>query len=205
MTEPTAGPRPILTVYSGEIIGAVVDALGLDHGLLKAKTARRFFSGKSVSDHSSSQIYGAIAQVLVEAGLVTIPPNFPEYGISMPDIVAAAIVRASYRWDKSVAKMQSESTTTADPGPAIHAFLRIVVVDLAVRVVALLRLIRSEPETPATPEWALENGGGRLLRRLLADAGLTRDQLSARVEVSSTSVDNWLDGVNRPTPIALLR
>ena len=45
----------------------------------------------------------------------------------------------------------------------------------------------------------LENGIGKILRQNLHQAGLTRDQLAARLGVSLTSVDNWLDGRNRPS------
>ena len=49
-----------------------------------------------------------------------------------------------------------------------------------------------------TPLWVQENGGGRVLRRLLAHAGMNRDQLARRLGASYTSVDNWLDGKTRP-------
>ena len=49
------------------------------------------------------------------------------------------------------------------------------------------------------PAWVLENGIGNILRQHLRRAGLTRDHLAARLGVSRTSVDNWLDGKNRPS------
>ena len=45
-----------------------------------------------------------------------------------------------------------------------------------------------------TPPWAEENGIGKILRSRLPETGLTRGQLAARLEVSETTVDNWLDG-----------
>ena len=44
----------------------------------------------------------------------------------------------------------------------------------------------------------LENGTGNILRQRLREAGLTRYQLAACLGVWPTSVDNWLDGKNRP-------
>ena len=39
---------------------------------------------------------------------------------------------------------------------------------------------------------------GKILRSRLSDAGLNRGQLAARLEVSETTVDNWMDGGNWP-------
>ena len=200
MNNAMENPVPVMPVYSGQIIGAVVKALNLDHGVLKGKTARRFFAGRSVSEYSHAQILRAIGEVLVETGIVPVPPAFGKYGISMPEIIAKAVERESQRWDGLVATMQSHSGRTDNPGPAIVGFLRIVVVDLAVRIFALTRLAGLEPGSAESPFWAQENGGGKLLRALTHRAGLSRDKLATGLEVSDRTVDNWLDGNNRPTP-----
>ena len=192
--------QPMLPVYSGQIIGAVVKALNLDHPVLKERTARRFFAGRTVSEYSHAQILRAIGQVLVETGIVPVPSAFEKYGISMPNIVTETIARESQRWDKLVATMQSRSAATDDTASAIADFLRIVVVDLAVRMFALMRLAELDPGNSETPSWSQENGGGKYLRALTQQAGLTRDEMVRRIDVSDTSVDNWLDGNNRPTP-----
>ena len=191
--------QPILPVYSSQIIGAVVKALDLDHPVLKERTARRFFAGRSVSEYSHAQILRAIGQVLVDTGIVPVPSAFEKYGISMPNIIADAIARESQRWDKLVATMQSRSSTTDSPS-SIEGFLRILTVDLAIRVFALLRLCELEPSNAETPLWAQENGGGKFLRALMQQADLTRPQLAARLGAYGTTVDNWLDGNHRPTP-----
>ena len=63
-----------------------------------------------------------------------------------------------------------------------------------------MRLAELDLGNSETPLWAQENGGGRYLRDLTQQAGLTREELTCRIDVSDTSVDNWLDGNNRPTP-----
>ena len=200
MNNVTENLTPVLPVYSGQVTGAVVKALNLDHGALKSKTARRFFAGRSVSEHSHGQIFEAIGQVLVETGIVPVPQAFEQYGISMPAIVAEAVALESRRWDSVVATMQSRSGRTEQPGRATVGFLRIVVVDLAVRVFALMRLAGLEPGKAEIPLWAEENGGGKLLRTLTQQAGFTREGLAAHLAVSDNTVDNWLDGNNHPTP-----
>lgn len=191
--------KPMLPVYSGQIIGAVVKALDLDHPVLKERTARRFFAGQSVNEHNHTEIFLALGEALVDRGIVPDPPLFSQYDATIAKMLPAIIARAAMRWDSLVAKMQSYSGTTDDPGPAIADILRLVVVDLAIRVFAFLRLSGMEPSGPETPLWAQENGGGKLLRELADRARLSRNGLSARLGVSDTAVDNWLDGKNHPT------
>ena len=119
---------------------------------------------------------------------------------SMVAVIAEAVNRAALQWDKLLATIQSRSMTIENSGLAIEQFLRLVVVDLSLRIFALLRLADLKPHPPGTPLWAEENGGGRLLRGLTEKAGLTREHLASCLDVSDTAVDNWLDGKNRPTP-----
>ena len=200
MHNATENLTPALPVYSGQAIGAVVKALDLDHGVLKERTARRFFAGAPVSEHSSDQIFLALGEVLVERGIIPEPPLFRQYDVPTSGIIAAAIERAAQRWDSLAATMQSRSGRTEQPGQAAVGFLRIVVVDLAVRVFALMKLAGREPGKEEVPLWAQENGGGKMLRALTQQAGFSRERLAARLGVSDNAVDNWLDGNNCPTP-----
>ncbi len=200
MSNKTANPGPSMALYSGRVIGAVVKALALDRGVLNKRTSQRFFAGQSVNEYSRGEVLHALGEVLIERGIVPVPSSLQEHDISMAAVISRVIDDAALRWDSLLAELQSRSTQIDDFGQATERFLRLVVVDLALRVFALMRLAGLEPNRPETPLWAGENGGGRLLRGLTERAGLSRDQLAARLEVSPTSVDNWLDGKNRPTP-----
>ena len=193
-------PSPFAGIYSGQIIGAVVKALALEQSVLKDRTAQRFFAGQSVNEHSRTEIFRALGAALVERGIVPEPPLLLQYDADISVFIAASIERAAARWDTLLAVIQSHSSTIANPAMAAERLLRLVVVDLSLRVFALARLAGLEPPAPETPLWAQQNGGGKLLRQFTEQAGLTRDQLAARLEVSYTAVDNWLDGKNRPTP-----
>ena len=129
-----------------------------------------------------------------------VPRAFPQYDVSMVAVIAETLTRAAALWDNLLATTQSRSGAIENPGLAIEQFLRLVVVDLALRAFALLRLSGLQPPSPTTPLWAEPNGGGKLLRRLTERAGLTRERLASCLNVSDTAVDNWLDGKNRPTP-----
>ena len=205
MHQDTNQPASHGVVYSGRVIGAVVEALDLGRGVLSEQTARRFFGGESINEYNRELIFKGLGAALVERGIVPVPPMFHEAGLSMPEFIGGAIALATRRWDKLQATTQSRGPTPSDRGLAAYRFLRLVVVDLALRAFALLQLSNLEPHPPTPPLWAQENGGGRMLRELTKDAGLTRKQLAARLETSSTSVDNWFDGKNRPSPEFIAR
>ena len=186
-------------MFSHCIIGSVVEALHMGHGVLNERTAKRFYAGESISDYSRDQILDEFGKALVGLGLVPEPAFLEQYNLSMAEIVTAAVTSASSQWDRLMATIQSESTQYFDLGVAAAEFLRFVVIDLALRVSAASRLAGVELSPNETLPWALKNGFGNLLRQLAQDAGVTRDQFAARAEVSYTTIDNWLDGKNRPS------
>ena len=191
---------PLGGAYSGQVIGAVVRALGFERGVLSGRTAKRFFDGRTVKESNRKEIIEELGKALIDRGILPVPHLFPQYDISMVTIFYEAVTRAALLWDKLLARIQSRSVAIDNRGPAIEQFLKLVVVDFSLRIFALLRMAGLEPDPPGTPLWAEENGGGKLLRRLADRAGLTREQLESRLEVSDTTVDNWMDRKNRPTP-----
>ena len=190
--------------YSSVIVGAVVKALDLDHGILKERTARRFFRGERVSEKKREEIFGAFGETIVDLGIVPEPAVLKRYGTPMSLIIGEALDETSNRWDALLALMQSHSASIQDHAIAINGFLRLVVVDFALRLFALARLADLDPPTSITPLWAERDSQRKLLRGLAKDSGLTREQLADRLErsgtpISDTSIDNWLDGNARPT------
>ena len=186
--------------YSGQVIGAVVEALGLDRGLLKDKTAQRYFGGSTVKESNRKEIIEELGKVLIDRRIVPVPSDFCRYDISTVAMFGEAVTRAALLWDKLLARIQSRSVAIEDRGLAVEQFFRLVVVDLSLRIFALLRMAGLRPQRPGTPQWAKENGGGRLLRQLARKACLTREKFASELDVSDTTVDNWLDGKNRPSP-----
>ena len=199
MSRSANGVGRVALVYSGEIIGAVVKALDLDHSVLKGKTARWFFDGKPVSERSRAEIFKALGETFVKLGVVPEPTFLEKYGTPMSVIVGETFAVAGERWDALLALMQSHSAPIQDRATAINGFLRLVVVDLALRIFAMARLADLEIPTSDSPIWAEDNSQRNLLRGLVNEAGLTREQLADRLRRSDTSVDNWLDGKIRPT------
>ena len=59
---------PLRTAYSGQVIGAVVDALGLNRGALRSRTARRFFGGRTVSEDKRTEFLRELGEILIDRG-----------------------------------------------------------------------------------------------------------------------------------------
>ena len=194
-------------LYSGRILCAVVQALDIEDEVLDSRTARRFFAGESVNEHSRNQIFDAFGQALITRGLAPETLDDLPEDLPMATVVGMSVMMPCGRWDRLMAHIQGRSGKITDVGEAGTQFLRLVIVDLALRLFALARLNLAGLPMVEPPTWVLENGIGKILRQHLLEAGLTRDQLAARLEVSPTSVDNWLDGRIRPsagnvTPLA---
>ena len=185
--------------YSGQIIGAVMRAFDIEIESPDPRTVRRYLSGQPVSENSETEFFLSLGEVLVKRGIVPVPDVFKECDVSMPVIAGCAIARAAVKWDRLIAEIRSRGGRDLDVRVVVTGFLRLVVIDLAVRVFALLRLCKTPLATLESPSWARENGGGLMLRELLADSPLTRKDLAEKMGVSDTSIDNWFDGKVKPT------
>ena len=183
---------PLGRTYSGALLGAVVAAFATEGEFLKSRTARRFFAGHILTDAHRRQVFEALAGVLVDTGAVDTSE------VLCREDMARALEEAALRWDETVARFQSRAGSLRQA--VVVRALRLAVVDLALRVFAVLRLDRKPVPGSGTPLWAKPNGGGELVRRLTREAGLTREELAEQLDVSNNTVDNWLDGRNRPAP-----
>ena len=190
-------------LYSGAILGAVVDALDVGEGALAGKTAKRMFSGRSVSESGRKDVLTALGQVMVDSGLVPdLDARLRERpfreGLTTSDMVGDVIGMICVRWDMLMRSMVDRSARIADVSGAGRRFLRLAVVDIALRMIGFAHFAGVDLREPKVPVWAKPNGVGEVLRAHLREAGLTRYQLAMGVGVSPTTVDNWLDGRNAP-------
>ena len=190
---------PMDGLYSGRILRAVVRALDIEDEVLGDRTARRFFSGQHVDEYNRNHIFDALGQALITRGLA--PETLEDLPDTLPmaSVAGMTLMMVCGEWDRLMAHIQGRSGKIADVDEAGAQLLRLVVVDLALRVFALVYLDLAGPPGSGPPVWVLENGIRAILRRHLRRAGLTRNQLAARLGVSRTSVDNWLDGKVRPS------
>ena len=158
----------------------------------------------SVNASSRKERLKALGQEIVDLGLVpevdwqSQDAPFRE-DLETSDVLAGVIDVTCQWWDTLMERVQSESARVSDMSHVGRGFLRFVTVDVSLRMLGWARLAGMELPEPHVPVWARPNGVGEILRGLQRDAELSRHQLARRLEVSPTTVDNWLDGRNLPT------
>lgn len=184
--------------YSGQVLGALVDAMKLGENVLTDKTAKRFFASGNASEYKKREVLHELGQALVDLGLVPdVDEKLPE-GRTTADALADAIGLVCKRWDLLMQRIQSRSAAVTDTAGAGQKFLRLATVDVALRMLGFAHLAEVELPEPHLPLWAQPNGAGQILRGHLQDVGLRRFQLAQCLDVSPTTVDNWLDGNTVP-------
>ena len=187
---------------SGQIIGIVVRELRLQNDVLKDKTAKRYFRGQWVKEASRYQIFEALGQSLVDHDIIPPLPFLEREGIPIAKVISFVVAWYASQWDQLVGYMRSMSAPVDRPDLAAVSYLRLAMVDMALRTSAVLWLVELPAPDEGTPLWAEDRGGATYLRQLLekcGTAGPTRDQLAERLDVSYNTVDNWLDADTRPS------
>ncbi len=197
---------------SGAVLDVLVDVLDLrrwdPRGTLGARNARRYFAGERVSPDAEAAVHQAVAKALVASDLVpaslTLADLLPVTPPGLPDVPPTAIVevtlaRYAETWDALAGALRRSTAPVAFPGHAAGACLRLVAVDVAVRIAALLWLTRNPDEQPVLDFWTTPGGMGTWLRAKVDATGKTRDALAASVNVAPTTLDGWLDNDVRPS------
>jgi Flp pilus assembly protein TadD/transcriptional regulator with XRE-family HTH domain len=202
MGKPTSPAEAYKALLSGQILGAVIKALQLQDPVLASKTAQRYFSGLHVGDDRKNEIFEAIGRALVETGFIPHSHFLEQERFPLPKVISTAIAWYADRWDGLSGYMRSTSAPVDRPDLAAISFLRLAIIDLALRTSAVLWLADLPIPAEGTPLWAEEKGGAKYLRQLLdmcRDTKPTRDQLAERLGVSYNTIDSWLDTDSRPS------
>ena len=193
---------------SGQVVGAVVHHLNLRREILQSRTAQRYFRGDLVKASSRREIFEALASVLLEAGLAPEPAE----GMSVADFisdVASVIDGHAKRWDELRAFMHPRIMSLEFRNLSVMwtAYLRIVAIDLSLRIAVHLLLRQSDGVDIGLPAWAEEGGGGQRLNKLREEctrSRLTLDKFAEEVGVSENSVESWIYGDIRPSDANLV-
>ena len=191
---------------SGVMIGMVVKELRLQDRALNDKTARRYFNGKRVGDRKRAEIVLALGNALTELHIFPSSSFLEQQGIPQGRVLGFALAWYAEQWDRLAGYMRSISASVDRRDLAATAYMRLVVIDLSLRVSAAMWLAESPTPGEEPPIWAEESSGAKYLRQLLARCGPsapTRDQLAETLGVSYNTVDSWLDSGVRPSPANL--
>jgi Flp pilus assembly protein TadD len=192
---------------SSAVLGAIVQdlQLHLQPGDI-ARSSREFLAGRrNVKDETREAIMNAIAVALVDQRYIPavepLPPPFTAG--SLADIVATAIDVWAHQWDGVVGGIEGEALGTVQSEFVALACLRLVVVELAIRVAAFVRLASGRPlicqcgyctgAGIARPRWAEADGRRTLLADLRSQCGArTLDEFAALIDFAPSAVDTWV-------------
>ena len=194
---------------SGQIIGALVKKLGLRHIALPPRTASRYFSAdpeQLVKESTRGEIIGAIAKMLTEAGFAAAPQAGEDGHKSAPRLASTLRWHADH-WDRlrSFLRRRTIYVLPSNLPQVWAAYVRLAVIDLALRLAAYLHLAGSSPAALDLLGSTDRTARGGYLNRKRKQAGLTLDGLAEEVEVSKNTVDAWMYHGARPTNDNLVR
>ena len=200
MTEREVMPR---LPTSGQIIGAVVAKLGVNHPLLQSRTARRYFSGDPehlVKDSTKEEIIGAIAEVLTDSGFITSPPA-GEDDHKPPPRLASMLQWHADHWDllRSFLRRRTMNVLPSNLPKVWEAYVRLAVIDLAIRLAAHLHLAGSSPDALDILGFANRTARGDYLNQKRRQARLSLEDLAKKADVDDHTVDAWMYHGIRPS------
>jgi transcriptional regulator with XRE-family HTH domain len=195
--------RPPNLPSGAEIIGAVVDLLGVRDERLSTRTARRYFKGDLVKEVSIHSVHTAVADALIRAGLGPASED-PAANEFLPTVITKAVALNVGWWDQlRVMLHRRVGPLELRNLPTLYtAFLRLAVIDLALRIGAHRHLTGQSDEVIRLREFVEENASGRYLNELRRNCDsprLSLDRFSEAVEVDRHTVDRWLYKGERPT------
>ena len=200
MTEREVMPR---LPTSGQIIGALAAKLGVKHPLLQSRTARRYFSADLehlVKDSTKEEIIGAVAEVLTDSGFIA-SPQIGE-GIHKPPPPLASMLKwHADNWDlfRSFLRRWTMNVLPSNLPKVWEAYVRLAVIDLALRVAAHLHLAGSSPAVLDVLGFTNRTARGDYLNQQRRQAELSLEDLAKKVDVDDHTVDAWMYRGARPS------
>ena len=200
MTEHETMPR---LPTSGQIIGALVTKLGIRHPTLQHRNARRYFAADPehlVKDITRAEIIDAIAEVLTGAGFISSPQVKESNHESAPALSSMLRWHADH-WDlmRSSVRRRTVSVVPSRLPKVWEAYVRLAVIDLALRVAAHLHLAGAFPAALDLLNWATVDARGDFLNQKRRQTPLTLEDLAEALGVADNTVDAWMYDGARPS------
>lgn len=199
MTEQEVTPR---LPTSGQILGAIVARLGIKHAQLQSRTARRYFSADPeylVKDSSRERIIGAIAEVVASSGLIASPQT--EVDDCRQSTLASMLQWHADHWDllRSFVRRRTMRVLPGNLPRVWEAYVRLVIIDLALRVSAHLHLAGSSPAALDFLAWSNPTRRGDYLNQKRQQTSLSLEEFAEAVGVTDNTVDAWMYKGARPS------
>ena len=200
MTEREVMPR---LPTSGQIIGTLVAGLDVKHPVLQSRTARRYFSARPdrlVKDSTREEIIEAIGEVLTDSGFISSPLTGDDsYDLAVA--LASMLKWHADNWDllRSFLHRRTMHVSPSHLPKVWEAYIRLSVIDLALRVAAHLHLSGSSPTALELLGWANRMARGDFLNQKRRQSGLSLEKLAEEVSVNDKTVDAWMYQGARPS------
>lgn len=208
----SAASAPFLPT-SGLVLGALVEDFRLPLPDDITRSAREYFSGRRtiIKDTTRATIIDAIAEALVRQGYAPDLGPLPDK-ITTATVVARALATAALNWDNLVGRVHSEGLTDVATDVAAHACLRLVVVDLALRSAAAIRLARGRPATCdcdlcefgdiVEPKWPHADGQRLMIQAIVDQTGSAslEEFADGLLGFAPSTVDGWVKPIDPSRP-----
>jgi hypothetical protein len=184
---------------SVQILGILNRALKIDSEILNGRSARRFYEGENVPPARRIELFEEFARVIVGYGILPELKMPGKQPLPTEKTVAEALLFYAETWDQVAAQIRSSPLRNVPKKLGVVPYLRLTVIDLAIRAVGLHRHARTLRLSDDPPSWADNKKRGAVLRNLIRESGLTREKFSEEVGVSDNNADAWLDSAGYPT------
>ena len=199
---------------SGVVLGHLVEAFDLrrwdTESKLSGRNATRIFGGdERVTPEAEAEIFDGVARAVLASKLFppviglddVLPPDAADKVSEVPAhlLLGGHIASLASHWDSMVGALERLAPPVALPRLVLGTCLRLVIVDLAVRLTGLLWLVRSNRTEALPVRWAAEGGISNWLKSLMKESKVTRDKLADGARVHQNTADGWLDLDSRPS------
>lgn len=187
----------------------MVKSLGLSDPRLQSRTARRYFSGhldNRVKESSRAEIIGAIADALGKVGLA-VTPSVGDEGLPASPALASIIDWHAVNWDQLRAFLRPRMMRVLPHHHAAvwQAYVRLAVIDLALRVAAHIHLVGASLTVLDLLNWINVNRRGAYLNSKRSKVGISLNSFAEAVGVNDKTVEAWLYHGTRPSDENLAR
>ena len=190
---------------SGQVLGVIVRRMELSGDALNTKTAQRYFSGQRVKDSSKAEVLAGVAKALLELGLIPTLPISSEGHVSHR-LAESALQWHATEWDRirSYLRPRMARVQPGHLGLVRKAFLRLAVIDLALRLAAGLHVAGTSPDALQVINQPDRTRRGQFLNQRRAASGVSLERLADRIGVTDNAVDAWMYQGVRPSDHNLL-
>ena len=188
---------------SGQILGVLAKSLDIRDARLQTRTARRYFSGRlqdRVKESSRAEIVSAISDALADVGLSATSQARHEASTDSPAL-AAVLDWHAVKWDQLRAFLRPRMMRVQPYHLASvwRTYVRIVAVDLALRIAAHLHLTGASPTALDFLDWATIDRRSAYLNNKRGEAGISLNSFAESTGVSDNTVEAWMYHGARPS------